>query len=101
MENNQQNETPLSLTSDAPKQETETTASSDPRLLRLQYDYVERYLKGASARKARLEDLMTRHGAKKWKPEKIAKMSRRLLNVTEEIKQANAALNELTTKLGL
>ncbi len=50
-------------------------------------------------RKARLEDLMRRKAAKKWSPDKTAKMVRRLLSASKEAEQAESAVDLITHRL--
>lgn len=52
-----------------------------------------------SSRKERLEDLMRRQSAKQWKPEKVARMVRRLMTANKEIEQAEGVLDRCSARL--
>jgi hypothetical protein len=60
--------------------------------------YVRLY-KLASNRKIRCEMLMRRYGSKKWSQEKTAKMVRRLMVSSKEVKAATDALDQIQAKL--
>lgn len=68
-------------------------------VLQYQLAYVRNTLVAAAARKERLEDLMSRKGAKKWQPAKKALMVRRLMVATQTVEQCTLAIDELTKKL--
>lgn len=53
----------------------------------------------ATSQKARLEDLMQRKSCRKWKPEKTARMVRRLVAASKEQEQAVNAIDYLRAKL--
>lgn len=53
----------------------------------------------ASFRKERCEELMRRKSAKKWSPEKTARMVRRLMTANKEIEQATNALDQVAHRL--
>lgn len=53
----------------------------------------------ASFRKSRYEDLMRRKSAKKWNPEKTARMVRRLLSANKEVEQSETMLERCRSRL--
>lgn len=55
--------------------------------------------KFSASRKERLEDLMRRKSAKKWDPEKTAKMVRRLVDSSKTMEQAESALDMIKHRL--
>ncbi len=69
-----------------------------PLVLQYQLAYVRHTLNAASQRKERLEDLMSRHIAKKWDAGKKSKMVRRLVTANQTIEQCVGAVDELTKK---
>ena len=61
-------------------------------------DFARKY-KFASFRKERTELLMRRRSAKKWTPEKTARMVRRLMTANQEIEQSEGALEQIKHRL--
>lgn len=62
-------------------------------------EHFARVYKFASFRKERTEMLMRRKSAKKWPPEKKARMVRRLMTANKEIEQSENALDQVTHRL--
>jgi hypothetical protein len=62
-------------------------------------EHFARIYKFATFRKERCEELMRRRSAKKWKPEKVARMARRLMTANKEIEQSESALDQCTHRL--
>jgi hypothetical protein len=70
-----------------------------PMVLQYQLAYVKHMLEGATQRKARLEEVMQRRGAKKWPAAKKAQMVRRLVTANQTVEQCTAATDELAKKM--
>lgn len=62
-------------------------------------EHFARVYKAATFRKERCELLMRRKAAKKWPPEKKARMVRRLMTANKEIEQSENALDQVTHRL--
>jgi len=67
-------------------------------LMKLKSDFESKQSYAAS-RKDRLEKLMQRNSANKWKPKKVAKMVRRLSNSKNELEQSTSILENVNHKL--
>lgn len=67
--------------------------------LQSEFEFNLKQFKLQSWQKDRYEDLMKRKSVKKWKPEKVAKMVRRLTRINEKIE--NTELNLERVKGGL
>lgn len=72
---------------------------SDPEFLQFKVRYFERLKDGALYRQKRLHELMERPGAKGWKPEKVAKMTRRFVATQEAIKAADEMIEKTTLQI--
>lgn len=84
----------------APDQ-TEDPKNSKENVEQLQawLEHYTRQFSVSNERKACLEDLMRRKAAKKWSPDKTAKMVRRLLSASKEAEQAESAVDMITHRL--
>lgn len=60
--------------------------------------FADKY-KAATQRKERCEELMRRKSTKQWEPAKTAKMVRRLMAATNEIKECESALDQVAHRL--
>lgn len=71
----------------------------DVEQLKRWLEHFARIYKFASFRKERCEELMRRKSAKKWPPEKVQRMVRRLMTANKEIEQAENALDQVKHRL--
>lgn len=62
-------------------------------------EHFARIYKFATFRKERCEELMRRKSAKKWSPEKVQRMVRRLMTANKEIEQSENALDQCRHRL--
>jgi len=77
-----------------PEQQKENVAH-----LQMLMEHFAGQFKFFSMRKERCENLMRRKSAKKWRPEKVAKVVRRLVTCQKEIEQSEAALDQVSHRL--
>jgi hypothetical protein len=82
-------------------EQTQVDREADPEFLSFKVKYFERLKNGSLYRQARLSKLMERPGTKKWKPEKVAKMTRRFVATQEMIKAADQAIAETNVKISV
>ncbi len=87
-------------------EQVHTPADVEPEQQKENVEYLQRLLehfaeqyKFFSMRKERCENLMRRKSVKKWKPEKIAKMVRRLMSSKKELEQTESALDQISHRL--
>jgi len=77
----------------------ETVPSDNAEHLKAWLEEFARQYKTAAFRKSRCEKLMRRRIAKTWKPEKTAKMVRRLMTANKLVEQSENALDNITQRL--
>lgn len=78
---------------------TESVNRDNPEFLKAWLEEFASQYKVAGSRKARCEKLMRRRSAKKWSPEKTARMVRRLMSANKLVEQSENALDNITHRL--
>lgn len=81
------------------KLEEEQRKEKELERLNLYLEFYTRAMRNATDRKARLEELMQRKGARKWTVAKKQKMTRRYMTVNQVITEAGQFINEIQLEI--